>query len=105
MEFIIDPADNKSYSIYSKNGLELLNEYLQLYKEGGRKAKKAKSSKNKIKKKTKVKKIKSPKKSPKKFIGDPDKRICEDYLRIYRYYRFLGIFKNPQTIDEYDFGF
>ena len=41
-------------------------------------------------------------KSKLKFIGDPDKRICEDYLRIYRYYRFLGIFKNPQTIDEYD---
>ena len=99
MEFIIDPADNKSYSIYSKNGLELLNEYLQLYKEGGRKVrkvrkvrknKKTKSKKNKIKKKTKVKKIKTPKakspkkspqKSPQKFIADPDHGKLAKYLK------------------------
>ena len=29
------------------------------------------------------------------FIGDANKRIQEDYLRILRFYRFLGIFKNP----------
>ena len=29
------------------------------------------------------------------FIGDSEKRIKEDYLRIIRFYRFLGIFKYP----------
>ena len=37
-----------------------------------------------------------------KFIGDVDKRVSEDYLRIFRYYRFLGIFENPQSINEYE---
>ena len=30
-----------------------------------------------------------------KFIGDVEKKVQEDYLRIFRYYRFLGCFKNP----------
>ena len=29
------------------------------------------------------------------FIGDVEKKVQEDYLRIFRYYRFLGCFKNP----------
>ena len=29
------------------------------------------------------------------FIGDSKKRIQEDYLRIMRFYRFLGIFEYP----------
>ena len=29
-----------------------------------------------------------------KFIGDPEKRIKEDYLRIFRYYRFLSIYNS-----------
>ena len=33
-----------------------------------------------------------------KFIGDPEKRIKEDYLRILRYYRFLSI--NNSSIDN-----
>ena len=37
-----------------------------------------------------------------KFIGDIDKRINEDYIRIFRYYRFLGIFENPNEIEKYD---
>lgn len=37
-----------------------------------------------------------------KFIGEIDKRIKEDYLRILRYYRFLGIFKTPKIIDGYE---
>jgi len=36
------------------------------------------------------------------FIGNIDERIQEDYLRIFRYYRFLGIFQNPQLIDGYE---
>ena len=30
------------------------------------------------------------------FIGNAEKRIKEDYLRILRFYRFLGIFPNPK---------
>ena len=37
-----------------------------------------------------------------RFIGDIDKRIQEDYLRIFRYYRFLGCFKNLNIITEYE---
>ena len=37
-----------------------------------------------------------------KFIGNIDERIQEDYLRIFRYYRFLGIFEKPQLIDGYE---
>jgi len=37
-----------------------------------------------------------------KFIGDIEKRITEDFLRIFRYYRFLGVFKNPTLIKGYD---
>ena len=36
------------------------------------------------------------------FIGNIDERIQEDYLRIFRYYRFLGIFENPQLINGYE---
>ena len=31
-----------------------------------------------------------------KFIGEIEDRIKEDYLRIYRYFRFLGLFDSPQ---------
>ena len=34
-----------------------------------------------------------------KFIGEIEDRIKEDYLRIYRYFRFLGLFDQPK-IDE-----
>jgi len=34
-----------------------------------------------------------------KFIGEIEDRIKEDYLRIYRYFRFLGLFDQP-VIDE-----
>tara|TARA_Y100001970_G_C14220939_1_gene852628 strand:+ start:521 stop:1312 length:792 start_codon:yes stop_codon:yes gene_type:complete len=37
-----------------------------------------------------------------KFIGNIEKRISEDYLRIFRYYRFLGIFPKPILIDSYE---
>jgi len=37
-----------------------------------------------------------------RFIGDIEKRITEDFLRIFRYYRFLGIFEKPQIIDNYE---
>tara|TARA_Y100000590_G_C15516880_1_gene937721 strand:- start:138 stop:929 length:792 start_codon:yes stop_codon:yes gene_type:complete len=37
-----------------------------------------------------------------KFIGDIEKRIKEDYLRIFRYYRFLGIFDKPKIKESYD---
>ena len=37
-----------------------------------------------------------------KFIGEIEKSINEDFLRIFRYYRFLGIFKKPNIIKEYD---
>ena len=32
-----------------------------------------------------------------KFIGEIEDRIKEDYLRIYRYFRFLGLFDLPQV--------
>ena len=37
-----------------------------------------------------------------KFIGDTEKRILEDFLRIFRYYRFLGLFKKPIINEEYE---
>ena len=37
-----------------------------------------------------------------KFIGDVEKRITEDFLRIFRYYRFLGIFEKPKLIEHYE---
>ena len=37
-----------------------------------------------------------------RFIGDIEKRVTEDFLRIFRYYRFLGIFEKPQIIDNYE---
>ena len=36
------------------------------------------------------------------FIGSIETSIQEDFLRIFRYYRFLGIFENPKLIEEYD---
>ena len=36
------------------------------------------------------------------FIGNIDVRIQEDFLRIFRYYRFIGIFQNPHLIDGYE---
>ena len=36
------------------------------------------------------------------FIGNIDERIQEDYLRIFRYYRFLGCFKRINIIDGYE---
>jgi len=36
------------------------------------------------------------------FIGNIEERIQEDFLRIFRYYRFLGIFQKPKLIDGYD---
>mgnify|MGYP001156838855 FL=1 len=37
-----------------------------------------------------------------KFIGNIEKRIKEDFLRIYRYFRFLGIFEEPNVISNYE---
>jgi len=37
-----------------------------------------------------------------KFIGSIEERLQEDYLRILRYFRFLGLFENPFSIDEYE---
>tara|TARA_B100001250_G_C19648366_1_gene721471 strand:- start:110 stop:901 length:792 start_codon:yes stop_codon:yes gene_type:complete len=37
-----------------------------------------------------------------RYIGDIEKRIQEDYLRIFRYYRFLGLFESPNVQKEYD---
>ena len=34
------------------------------------------------------------------FIGNVEKRIKEDYLRILRFYRFMGIFKNPKYLNS-----
>ena len=34
-----------------------------------------------------------------KFIGEIEDRIKEDYLRIYRYFRFLGLFDQPDIDD------
>ena len=36
------------------------------------------------------------------FIGSIETSIQEDFLRIFRYYRFLGIFENPKLIEDYD---
>jgi len=37
-----------------------------------------------------------------KFIGDISESVKQDYLRIFRYYRFLGIFEKPQIIKGYE---
>ena len=37
-----------------------------------------------------------------RFLGKIEKSIQQDYLRIFRYYRFLGVFENPNLINEYD---
>jgi len=37
-----------------------------------------------------------------RYIGDIQKRIQEDYLRILRYYRFLGLFDKPNVQKEYE---
>ena len=37
-----------------------------------------------------------------RFIGDVEQRIQEDYLRILRFYRFLGCFKNKKILDNYE---
>ena len=37
-----------------------------------------------------------------RFIGNIEESVQEDFLRIFRYYRFLGIFKEPKLINEYD---
>ena len=37
-----------------------------------------------------------------KFIGNISERIKEDYLRIMRYFRFLGLFEKPIIITGYD---
>ena len=37
-----------------------------------------------------------------KFIGDIEQRIQEDYLRILRFYRFLGCFKDRKILDDYE---
>ena len=37
-----------------------------------------------------------------KFIGQIEKRITEDFLRIFRYYRFLGLFEYPKILDGYE---
>jgi len=36
------------------------------------------------------------------FIDNIEDRLKEDYLRIFRYYRFLGIFEKPQIINGYE---
>ena len=37
-----------------------------------------------------------------RFIGDIEQRIQEDYLRILRFYRFLGCFKDRIILDNYE---
>ncbi len=38
-----------------------------------------------------------------RFVGDPEKRIREDYLRILRYYRFFGrVSNNPNDLTADD---
>ena len=37
-----------------------------------------------------------------KFIGNIEDRIKEDYLRIFRYYRFIGLFEEPKIIKDYE---
>tara|TARA_B110000438_G_scaffold164756_1_gene157663 strand:- start:388 stop:1188 length:801 start_codon:yes stop_codon:yes gene_type:complete len=39
-----------------------------------------------------------------KFIKKMEDSVQEDFLRIFRYYRFLGIFKNPEIITGYEEG-
>ena len=36
-----------------------------------------------------------------RFIGNAEKRIKEDYIRIFRFNRFLGCFENVNIIDDY----
>ena len=40
-----------------------------------------------------------------RFIGDIEQRIQEDYLRILRFYRFLGCFKDRKILDDYESSF
>ena len=37
-----------------------------------------------------------------KFIGNIEERIEQDYLRILRYFRFLGLFEKPNLIQKYE---
>lgn len=37
-----------------------------------------------------------------KFIGNIERRISEDYIRIFRYYRFLGCFKDLKVNKDYE---
>jgi len=37
-----------------------------------------------------------------RFIGDIEQRIQEDYIRIFRFYRFLGCFKDLKIINGYE---
>ena len=37
-----------------------------------------------------------------KFIGNIEQRVKEDFIRILRYYRFLGIFQKPKIIPNYE---
>ena len=37
-----------------------------------------------------------------RFVVEIEKSIQQDYLRIFRYYRFLGLFKYPNLIQQYD---
>ena len=37
-----------------------------------------------------------------KFLVEIEQSINQDYLRIFRYYRFLGVFKSPNLINEYE---
>ena len=37
-----------------------------------------------------------------RFIGNIDQRIQEDYLRIFRFYRFLGCFKDLNIFSHYE---
>ena len=41
-------------------------------------------------------------KSTLRFIGSIEDSIVQDYLRIFRYYRFLGLFEKPDIIKNYD---
>ena len=36
------------------------------------------------------------------FIGNIEERLQEDYLRIYRYFRFLGLFDESNILNEYE---
>jgi len=37
-----------------------------------------------------------------RFIEKIEDSIQQDFLRIFRYYRFLGLFENPELVQEYD---